>query len=100
MPICKPPQSRRTGCRALLLCTDRNGNCLGFADVDGKGKRQSFDIDFRRALATAILGRPDKAQIIPVSWAQRFPAIQSGDVDVIIKAACWTMTRETEPGLQ
>ena len=34
------------------------------------------------------------------SRAQRFPALQSGDVDVVIKATGWTMGRDTELGLQ
>lgn len=86
--------------RDSLLCTGHNGSYLGFAEVDAQGAWQGFDIEFCKALATAILGSPDKVQIIPVSWAQRFPAIQSGDIDVIIKVTGWTMTRDTELGLQ
>ena len=86
--------------RDSLLCTGHNGSYLGFAEVDDKGKWTGFDIEFCKALATAILGSPDKLQIIPVSWAQRFPALQSGDVDVIIKVTGWTMGRDTELGLQ
>ncbi len=86
--------------RGSLLCTGHNGSYLGFAEVDDKGKWTGFDIEFCKALATAILGAPDKLQIIPVSWAQRFPALQSGDIDVIIKVTGWTMSRDTELGLQ
>ncbi len=86
--------------RGSLLCTGHNGSYLGFAEVDDKGKWTGFDIEFCKALATAILGSPDKLQIIPVSWAQRFPALQSGDIDVIIKVTGWTMSRDTELGLQ
>lgn len=86
--------------RGSLLCTGHNGSYFGFAEVDDKGGWQGFDIELCRALATAILGSPDKLEIIPVSWAQRFPALQSGDVDVIIKVTGWTMTRDTELGFQ
>ena len=86
--------------RGSLLCTGHNGSYLGFAEVDDKGQWAGFDIEFCKALATAILGAPDKLQIIPVSWAQRFPALQSGDIDVIIKVTGWTMSRDTELGLQ
>ncbi len=86
--------------RGSLLCTGHNGSYLGFAEVDDKGKWTGFDIEFCKALATVILGSPDKLQIIPVSWAQRFPALQSGDIDVIIKVTGWTMSRDTELGLQ
>ncbi len=86
--------------RGSLLCTGHNGSYLGFAEVDDKGAWSGFDIEFCKALATAILGSPDALQIIPVSFAQRFPALQSGDVDVIIKVTGWTMSRDTELGLQ
>ncbi|WP_342075080.1 transporter substrate-binding domain-containing protein [Yoonia sp. SS1-5] len=85
--------------RDSLLCTGHNGSYLGFAEVDAQGAWQGFDIEMCRALATAITGSPDKLQIIPVSWAQRFPSLQSGDIDVIIKVTGWTMTRDTELGL-
>lgn len=86
--------------RGALLCTGHNGSYLGFAEVDDKGEWTGFDIEFCKALATAILGSPDALKIIPVSWAQRFPALQSGDIDVIIKVTGWTMSRDTELGLQ
>ncbi|WP_265516893.1 transporter substrate-binding domain-containing protein [Nitratireductor luteus] len=86
--------------RDSLLCTGHNGSYLGFAEVDAAGAWQGFDIEFCKALATAILGSPNKLQVIPVSWAQRFPALQSGDVDVIVKVTGWTQTRDTELGLQ
>ena len=86
--------------RGELLCTGHNGTYLGFAEVDDDGGWRGFDIEFCKALATAILGSPDKLKIIPISWAQRFPAIQSGDIDVIIKVTGWTHGRDTEIGLQ
>ncbi len=86
--------------RGSLLCTGHNGTYLGFAEVDDKGDWKGFDIELCKALATAIFGDPSKLKIVPVSWAQRFPAIQSGDIDVIIKVTGWTMGRDTELGLQ
>ena len=86
--------------RGSLLCTGHNGSYLGFAEIDDQGKWTGFDIEFCKALATAILGSPEALKIIPVSWAQRFPALQSGDIDVIIKVTGWTMSRDTELGLQ
>lgn len=87
--------------RGSLLCTGHNGSYLGLAEVDDKGNWKGFDIDLCRAVATAIFGEYENSlKIVPVSWAQRFPAIQSGEVDVIIKATGWTMGRDTELGLQ
>ncbi len=86
--------------RGTLLCSGHNGSYFGFVEVNDKNEWKGLDIDLCRAMTTAILGDPTKAQIVPLSWAQRFPALQSGDVDIIIKATGWTMGRDTELGLQ
>lgn len=86
--------------RGTMLCSGHNGSYFGFVEVDDKNEWKGLDIDICRAMTTAILGDPEKAQIVPLSWAQRFPALQSGDVDIIIKATGWTMGRDTELGLQ
>jgi general L-amino acid transport system substrate-binding protein len=86
--------------RGHLLCTSGNSNFLGFAEVDDKGNWTGLDIDYCKALTTAIFGSPDKVKLVPISWAQRFPSLQSGDIDVIIKATGWTMSRDTELKLQ
>lgn len=86
--------------RGTMLCSGHNGSYFGFVEVNDKNEWTGLDIDLCRAMTTAILGDPSKAKIIPLSWAQRFPALQSGDVDIIIKATGWTMGRDTEVGLQ
>ena len=86
--------------RGTMLCSGHNGSYFGFVEVNDKNEWRGLDIDLCRAMTTAILGDPNKVQIVPLSWAQRFPALQSGDVDIIIKATGWTMGRDTELGLQ
>jgi len=86
--------------RGSLNCTSHNGSYLGFAELDDKGEWRGLDIDLCRGLSTAIFGNDDTLELIPLSWAQRFPSIQAGDVDIIIKATGWTMGRDTEIGLQ
>ncbi|NHF72414.1 amino acid ABC transporter substrate-binding protein [Paracoccus xiamenensis] len=86
--------------RGNLLCTGHDGSYLGFAEVDDKGEWQGIDIELCRAVATAIFGDPTKLTIIPISWAQRWPALQSGEVDMVIKASGATLSRDTELGLQ
>lgn len=86
--------------RGNLLCTGHDGSYLGFAEVDDKGEWQGIDIELCRAVATAIFGDPTKLTIIPISWAQRWPALQSGEVDLVIKASGATLSRDTELGMQ
>lgn len=86
--------------RGSLLCTGHDGSYLGFAEVDDKGAWKGLDIELCRAVATAVLGDPSKATIVPISWAQRWPALQTGEVDLVVKASGATLSRDTELGLQ
>ena len=87
--------------RGALACTGHNGSYLGMAEVDEKGNWKGLDIDLCRAVATAIFGDYEgHLNILPTSWAQRWPSLQSGELDVVIKASDWTMGRDSELGLQ
>lgn len=86
--------------RGVLNCTSGDGNYEGFFELDAQGKWHGIDIDYCRAVATAVFGSDDKLKLIPISWAQRFPSLQSGDLDLVIKATGWTMSRDTELGVQ
>ncbi|WP_372800241.1 transporter substrate-binding domain-containing protein [Paracoccus seriniphilus] len=86
--------------RGKLICPSHNGSYRGFAEVDNEGRWKGLDIDLCRAMATMILGSPDQAEFVPLSWAQRFPALQAKEIDVIIKLTEWTMSRDTELNLQ
>lgn len=86
--------------RGMLQCSGHNGSYLGFAEVDDQGNWKGLDIDLCRALAAVVLGDPEKVNIVPISWAQRWPSLQSGDLDVVIKASGGTFSRDTELGLQ
>lgn len=86
--------------RGSLLCTGHNGSFPPFVQVTDDNKWSGYDIDYCRALAVALFGSEENLKIVPVSWAQRFPSLQSGDVDIIIKATGWTMGRDTELGIQ
>lgn len=86
--------------RGVLNCPGHNGSNLGFAEVDDKGNWKGFDVDLCRAVAVAILGSADKAKFLPISWAQRWPSINSGELDLIVKTTDATMSRDTELGYQ
>lgn len=86
--------------RGSLLCSGHNGSFPPFVQVTDDNKWSGYDIDYCRALAVAIFGSDESLKVVPISWAQRFPSLQSGDVDIIIKATGWTMGRDTELGIQ
>lgn len=86
--------------RGALNCPGDIGSYLGFAEVDDKGVWKGIDIELCRAMTSAIFGDPSKANIVPIDWAQRWPALQSKDIDIVIKASGGTLSRDTELGLQ
>ncbi len=94
------PTIEKIKARDALLCPGHNGSNLGFAEVDDKGNWKGLDVDLCRAIATAILGSPDKAKFIPISWAQRWPSLNSGEIDLVVKTTDGTMARDTELGYQ
>ena len=58
-----------------------------------------FDADFCRAIAAAVLGDPEAVEFRALSTDQRGPALQTGEVDVLIRNTTWTVSRDTAWGL-
>lgn len=76
-----------------------NTGLAGFAAPDASGNWSGFDVDFCRAVSAAIFGDPNKVKFTPLSAANRFPALQSGEVDVLARNTTWTINRDTALGL-
>ncbi len=83
--------------RGKLIC-GVNSQVPGFGYVDSAGNFSGFDIDFCRALAAAIFGDATKVEFRPLTAAERFTALQSGEIDVLIRNTTWTTVRDTELG--
>lgn len=79
--------------RGHLNCTGQIDSYRGFAEVDNKGNWKGLDVDLCKAVATAIFGDPKALKLVPISWEQRWPALQSGDVDIVIMASGATLSR-------
>ncbi|MDH3598732.1 MAG: amino acid ABC transporter substrate-binding protein [Candidatus Tectomicrobia bacterium] len=83
--------------RGTLKCGVSTG-LAGFSIADSKGQWQGLDADGCKALAAAVLGDASKVQFVPLSAQQRFTALQSGEVDVLIRNTTWTLTRDASLG--
>ncbi len=82
--------------RGVLRC-GVNPNTPGYASLDSKGVYQGFDTDFCRAIAAAI---QVDVEFFPLTGKERFPALQSGEVDMLSRRTTWTMSRDTRLGFQ
>ena len=84
--------------RGQLVC-GANGTLAGFGMPDAQGNWMGFDVDFCRAIAAAIFNDPTKVKFVPLTAANRFTALQSGDIDVLSRNTTWTMSRDTTLGV-
>lgn len=78
----------------IVNCGGNNG-LAGFGSVDAAtGEAAGFDIDFCKAVAAAVLGDAEKIEVKPLEAAERFPTLQSGEIDVLIRNTTWTASRD------
>jgi general L-amino acid transport system substrate-binding protein len=83
--------------RGNLICGVTTG-VAGFSLADSQGKWTGLDVDTCRAIAAAIFGDADKVKFVPTTAQQRFTALQSGEVDLLVRTTTWTLTRDTALG--
>ena len=84
--------------RGILNC-GANGALAGFGLPDAQGKWTGLDVDVCRAVAAAIFNDATKVKFVPLTAKDRFTALQSGDVDVLVRNTTWTSSRDSSLGL-
>jgi general L-amino acid transport system substrate-binding protein len=84
--------------RGALNC-GANGQLPGFGLPDAQGNWTGLDVDLCRAVAAAIFNDASKVKFVPLTAKDRFTALQTGDVDVLIRNTTWTLLRDTQLGL-
>ncbi|HVZ51847.1 MAG TPA: amino acid ABC transporter substrate-binding protein [Pseudolabrys sp.] len=84
--------------RGMLNC-GANGTLGGFGLPDAQGNWTGLDVDVCRAIAAAVLNDATKVKFVPLSAKDRFTALQSGEVDVLVRNTTWTSSRDTSLGL-
>lgn len=76
-----------------------NTGVAGFSAPDKQGTFRGLDVDYCQALAAAVLGDPTTVKFVTTTYATRFVALQSGEIDILARNVTITMTRETSVGL-
>jgi general L-amino acid transport system substrate-binding protein len=71
----------------------------GFSTQAPDGRWVGMDADLARAIAAATLNDPDKIRWVPLAASERFEALRSGRIDVLVRNTTITMSRELELGL-
>ncbi len=71
----------------------------GFYNLDADGNWYGLDVQMCHAVAAAIFGDIKKLEIQSVSSQMRFTALANGESDLLSRTATWTMSRDTQLGL-
>jgi general L-amino acid transport system substrate-binding protein len=104
-PVAEEPAQEEAGgstlaavqARGKIICGG-NQALPGFGSLADDGSFTGFDIDYCKALAAAIFGDSSKFEIRPLTASERFTALQTGEIDVLIRNTTWTLTRDTDLG--
>ncbi|GMR02203.1 MAG: amino acid ABC transporter substrate-binding protein [Acidimicrobiia bacterium] len=84
--------------RGTLKCGVSTG-AAGFTETDPQGNVTGFDADYCRAVAAAVLGDASAVEFRQLTAKERFAALDTGEVDVLIRNTTWTQTRDTDLAL-
>jgi general L-amino acid transport system substrate-binding protein len=84
--------------RKMLICGVSEG-LPGFSEKDKSGAWRGFDVDFCKAVASAVLGDVSKVEYRPLSAGNRFNALKNRQIDLLSRNSTWTMARDLELGI-
>jgi general L-amino acid transport system substrate-binding protein len=84
--------------RGSLSC-GVNVGLAGFSAPDDKGNWTGLDVDYCKAVAAAVFGDEKKVKYVPTTAKERFTALQSGEIDVLVRNTTWTTSRDSTLGL-
>jgi general L-amino acid transport system substrate-binding protein len=71
----------------------------GFSFANDKGEWTGLDVDYCKSLAAAVLGDATKVKYTPTSVQQRWPMLQSGQVDLLARNTTITFSRNATLGV-
>ncbi len=83
--------------RNELIC-GVSGKIPGFSFLKSDGSYQGLDVDICKAFAAAMLGDSAKIQYRPLTAAERFTAIKTGEIDLLSRNTTFTLSRDSSGG--
>jgi general L-amino acid transport system substrate-binding protein len=94
----RPATLEAVKARGVLNCGVGTG-LAGFGLPDAQGAWAGLDVEFCRAVSSAIFNDPTKVKFVSLAAKDRFTALQSGEIDVLSRNTTWTSSRDTSLGL-
>ena len=84
--------------RGTLNCGVPAGVSPGFGFLEEDGSWTGFDVDYCKVVAAAVLGDANAVEFRGTTGTDRFPVLQSGEVDMLSRQTTWTISRDTSLG--
>ncbi|WP_299015506.1 transporter substrate-binding domain-containing protein [uncultured Photobacterium sp.] len=84
--------------QGYVQCGVSNG-LPGFSNPNDKGEWEGLDAEFCQAVAAATLGDKSKVKYIPLTTKERFTALQSGEIDLLVRNTTWSLHRDSALGV-
>jgi len=83
--------------RGELIC-GVSGKIPGFSFLGIDGEYKGLDVDICKSFAAGILGDSRKVQYRPLTAAERFTAIKTGEIDLLSRNTTFTLSRDSSGG--
>ncbi len=87
----------RVRTRGKLVCGSRT-DLTGFGYLSDAGENIGFDVGLCRAVAAAVLGDASAVEFVALTAADRGPALQTAEVDMLSRNVTWTSSRDSQWG--
>jgi len=84
--------------RGFVQCGVTEG-VPGFSELNAENDWAGLEVDFCRAIAASIFNDPKAVRFTTLTAADRWPALSSGQIDVLARTSTWTMQRDTQLGI-
>ena len=84
--------------RGRLVC-GVFGTRVIFSETQPDGSVVGVDADYCRVVAAAVHGDAGAVEFVALTTGERFAALQSGHIDVLIRSTTWTQSRDAGLGL-
>ncbi len=83
--------------RDSLIC-GVSGKIPGFSFLNSNGSYEGLDVDICKAFAAAFVGNSKKVQFRPLTAAERFTAIRTGEIDLLSRNTTFNLSRDSSKG--
>ena len=84
--------------RGRLVC-GVSGTRVIFSETHPDGSVVGVDADYCRVVAAVLFGDADAVRFVSLTTGERFAALQSGHIDVLIRSTTWTQSRDVGVGV-